>query len=298
MNNLRIILLLSLSCLSGAFVVPHGVAPSSHIAVLPTVKVSSSAATNCSPSSLRLSSQEVEDEEPSWRVDPFFGTLVIALIGFAAFGAPGELNSVKDLALLDNYIADPLAPQGFNSVFYLIFNLLGAIPIIATSVALPQGSRKGLPAAPFLGASAALGFFGAGPYLTFRAPARESVTTEDLSWFTRNVVENKIFNWGLVVFVAVIFATSGVFTDIAQVGVGQVAQDFAAFASDSKFVSISSMDAVVYNIAICALIAQDYKLRDVEADDAKANMVGASTLLLPFFGPALYCALRPKLPEA
>jgi len=31
-------------------------------------------------------------------------------------------------------------------------------------------------------------------------------------------------------------------------------------------------------------------------EDSQAKLIGASTLLLPFLGAALYCALRPALP--
>lgn len=65
----------------------------------------------------------------------------------------------------------------------------------------------------------------------------------------------------------------------------------------SKFVSTSSVDAIVLNVAAASLIPRDLKLRQPEVEDSEASLVGASTLLLPFLGAALYCALRPALPS-
>ena len=66
---------------------------------------------------------------------------------------------------------------------------------------------------------------------------------------------------------------------------------------ESKFVSTSSVDAVILNVAAASLIPRDLKLRQPEVEDDKARIVGASTMLLPFLGAALYCALRPPLPS-
>lgn len=73
-------------------------------------------------------------------------------------------------------------------------------------------------------------------------------------------------------------------------------QSYADLFASSKFVSTSSVDAVVLNVAAASLIPRDLKLRQPEIEESKANLVGASTLLLPFLGAALYCALRPALP--
>ena len=85
--------------------------------------------------------------------------------------------------------------------------------------------------------------------------------------------------------------------------VDAVAQDSAAaiqsytdlFAS-SKLVSASSVDAIILNLAAASLIPRDLKLRQPDIEDSQAKFIGAATLLVPFLGPALYCALRPALP--
>jgi hypothetical protein len=250
---------------------------------------------------------KVDDDDAEispWGIDPFFGSLLLALLAYA-FAAPGVFNSPQDQALLDNYIANPTDPEGFNLLYLTIFDLLGIIPVIAASVALPQGSKKGLPAAPFLAASAALGFFGAGPYFCFRAPPRTEIfNLQDQSWFTRNVIENKVFNWAVVAFVVFTLYSTGFLTALLSGGLDLVWTDFIYAASNSKFISISCADAFIYNIAIARLITRDYQLRVVRQPDNNAaqddttaisHLVSASTLLLPFLGPALYCAWRPKL---
>lgn len=262
------------------------------------------------------------EESPSWRIDPFFASLWAVLLGFAVL-APGEIGSPQDNALIEAYIANPTDPVGFNPLFLALFNLLGFIPIIGASIAVPQGSRKGLPSAPFFGLSAAAGYFAAGKlikshwnvfiytsfltlashytcigiYLTFRAPPRKQVKVSELSWITRNVIENKVFNWLLVGAVISIFFVTGVAPALLQGEFDQLWQSYLDLASNSKFASVSSADAVLYNVALARLVGTDYQLRNPDATDKSANMVGLATLLLPFVGQALYLALRPKLPE-
>lgn len=65
----------------------------------------------------------------------------------------------------------------------------------------------------------------------------------------------------------------------------------------SKLVSASSVDAKILNIVAATLIGRDLHLRNPDIDESKANLIGASTILLPFLGSALYCALRPSLPK-
>ena len=83
---------------------------------------------------------------------------------------------------------------------------------------------------------------------------------------------------------------------IATDGLSAAWQSYTDLFVESKFVSTSSVDAVVLNVAAASLIPRDLKLRQPDVDDSKARIVGASTLLLPFIGAALYCALRPALP--
>ena len=301
----HIFFLFSFCSLSRAFICPCGRVASAQSTRTLDEKVtwrrSTDAATPASfhpfSSIERFASNKVDEEtERSWRIDPLYAALVLVLLTWT-FVAPGEFGSAQDFALLENYIANPGDPEGFSAGFLALFNLLGLIPLIAASVVAPQSSPRGLPLAPFLAASAAAGYFAAGTYLTFRAAPRESVIASELGWFTRNVLENKIFNWGLVASVAFIVYSNGLVEGVAQGGVGPMWQDFVGSISNSKFASVSSADAIIYNLAIASLIARDYKLRVPTADDTKANQVASLTLLLPFLGATLYCAVRPKLPE-
>lgn len=88
----------------------------------------------------------------------------------------------------------------------------------------------------------------------------------------------------------------GLVDAVAQDPAGTI-QGYKDLFLSSKFVSASSVDAVVLNIAAASLIPQDLKLRQPDVEDSKAALIGASTLLAPFLGAALYCALRPALPR-
>jgi hypothetical protein len=132
--------------------------------------------------------------------------------------------------------------------------------------------------------------------LTFRAPPREEYVPSEASWFTRNVLENKLFSWGVVAGVVFLPFVVGL-TDAVASDAAAAYQSYADLFATSKFVSASSVDAVVLNIAAAALIPRDLTLRQPEIEDSKAKLVGASTLLLPFLGAALYCALRTALPS-
>ena len=132
--------------------------------------------------------------------------------------------------------------------------------------------------------------------MSFRAPPKSEYDPSEASWFTRNVLESKLLGWGLVAGVAGLPFVVGLVDAITQDPAGTI-QGYKDLFATSKFVSASSVDAVVLNIAAAALIPQDLKLRQPEIEDSKARQIGASTLLLPFLGAALYCALRPSLPQ-
>ena len=85
---------------------------------------------------------EDETESSFLSFNPLFGSLWFSFLTFGLFLSPGELNSEFDLALINNYIADPLAPTGgFNPLFYCIFNFLGTYPLLITQLVFPTGDR-------------------------------------------------------------------------------------------------------------------------------------------------------------
>lgn len=135
-----------------------------------------------------------------------------------------------------------------------------------------------------------------GPYLSFRAPPKGEYNPAEASWFTRNVLESKLLGWGLVAGVVGLPFVVGLVDALAQDPAGTI-QGYKDLFATSKFVSASSVDAIVLNVAAASLIPQDMKLRQPDIEDSKAKLIGASTLLVPFLGAALYCALRPALPQ-
>lgn len=117
-----------------------------------------------SHSNLQMSSSTSEDDDDSpWYSNvsiPYAAALGV-FIGFATFLAPGEFGAQADNAMIQAYIDNPVSP-GLNPIFNAIFNLLGAAPLVLSTLVYPQASPKGLTPAPFLAASAAVGYGGLG----------------------------------------------------------------------------------------------------------------------------------------
>jgi hypothetical protein len=114
-----------------------------------------------------------------------------------------------------------------------------------------------------------------------------------MGWVSRNVLENKIFGWLIAALSISVYFSSGVF----DVDPSVMLQGFREAAADSKLVSVSSADLSVLTIAAAVLIRKDFQLRNPEAEDNKASLIAASSVLFPVVGAAVYCALRPPLPE-
>ena len=106
------------------------------------------------------SSNNVDDDEKSWKFNPVFGALAAALFSYAFVLTPGEFGGPADTELLNAVIADPIHPQGIPELFMVVFNFLGLMPFVMASVIIPQSSKRGLPAGFFTVLSGAAGFFG------------------------------------------------------------------------------------------------------------------------------------------
>jgi hypothetical protein len=111
------------------------------------------------------------------------------------------------------------------------------------------------------------------------------------------VLENKLFNWVTVAAVIALPFYVGLVDSFAQDSSATI-QGYLDLFATSKLVSASSVDSLILNIVAATLVPRDLKLRQPDIEESKANLIGASTLLLPFLGAALYCALRPSLPTA
>jgi len=132
------------------------------------------------------------------------------------------------------------------------------------------------------------------PYMIFRKGPRENVTLSNVGWFVENVLENKLFNKAVL---ALCLYQYYIMAGPLSANPGEVWQGFVDLVSSSKFASVSSLDLVILSLTAASLTPLDYKYRRPDAHDSRANLIAASTLLLPLLGTALYCALRPPLPK-
>ena len=109
-------------------------------------------------------------------------------------------------------------------------------------------------------------------------------------------MENKLFSWSLVALLLSLPITTGVLT------ADSVLDGYWDLAGQSKLVAVSSVDLLILTAASACLIPRDYQLR-TQGDDndttgsTRATQIAVLTLLAPALGAALYCALRPPLPE-
>lgn len=222
---------------------------------------------------------------------------VLAYVGFLSFAyvrtmgeGPGASQEV-----LNQFLVDPVHP-GVNELFAVVFNMLGLFAFPMACLILPAAGAKEqkLPATPFLMASTFAGYGALGPYMMTRKPVTSVVQT-DLGWFTKNVLENKAFNWLIAASaVSTLFVTGFVPAFLSDPG--QTVQGYADLFSSTAIASASSVDLAILTLTMASLIPEDLRRRGVE-NEGRANAIAASTVFLPVIGSAIYCALRPGLPK-
>lgn len=218
----------------------------------------------------------------------------VGLLVFAAFLAPGEFNSASDTAMIENFIANPSAPD-LNPFFLMIFNLLGLPAAAYACTSNPRASTKGgLPSTVPMLSSLAFGYFAMGTYLFLRKTPETEImnSSEQLGWFTRNVLENKIFNVAMLGLGAVSLAVGA---SAAMIDPVTNWNEFLGLLTSSKFVAVSTSDLLVLTLFLTKEVADDYRVRCSPEDIGKANLIGASTALLPMIGALMYCVARPSL---
>jgi hypothetical protein len=147
-----------------------------------------------------------------------------------------------------------------------------------------------------LGLSAFFGYFAIGPYLALRAEPRTSLENESVGAFTRNVLENKAFSWFILAFTLYLPVAANLFPALQQDSAA-LWSGFVDLVTTSRFAAVSLMDILILNVSAVSLIPRDYQLRKPDASDEEARNVALFSALLPIVGSALYCALRPALPE-
>lgn len=119
-----------------------------------------------SVSNRMLSSDDSIDDDSPWYSPvsiPYAAALGL-FFGYAALFAPGEFGSQLDNDMIQAYIDNPTSP-GLNPIFNVIFNLLGAAPLVLAPLVYVQAvPKKGVPPGPFLAASALAGYGGLGMF--------------------------------------------------------------------------------------------------------------------------------------
>mmetsp|Transcript_19679 Transcript_19679/g.47259 ORF Transcript_19679/g.47259 Transcript_19679/m.47259 type:complete len:324 (-) Transcript_19679:595-1566(-) len=226
-------------------------------------------------------------------INPLYVVPYVLFVAFGYYMVSTEGPGAQSQAILEKFIADPLHP-GVNELFATVFNLIGLVGIPLACIIMPSARGQRFPAPPFLIASAAVGYGAIGPYVMTRKPVT-SVDTDDLGWVTRNVLENKIFNWFMVVVATSSLFTTGLLGALAEDLGGTVRGYADAFAS-AAIVGVSSVDFAILCMTAASLIPEDLERRGY-TDRGGANAIAASTLLLPMIGATIYVALRPPLPE-
>jgi hypothetical protein len=244
--------------------------------------------------------------------------------GIVPHGLPVEQ---LDQEILQNIIQDPVHPANVNELYYTLFNVFGPLPLILSALILPQEELRGKtqrtssdspfvpPPQPFLFGSAALGFFVLGMYLTLRPQLSVSSNAslppegDEWSWFTRNLWENRVFHAGILLFLLYLPFGTNALSAINEQGWTSVYEDFQHLIATSRFATISCMDLFLCHMTSVSFIPSDYVLRtarqwptEADSDDIqqarlKGNTLALLAALVPFFGPAMYIALRPSLLE-
>jgi len=237
-----------------------------------------------------------EEEEGGFlsnlKINPPYAIAYASFIAIATY-----MNSVEPAgasqALIDKFITDPINP-GVNELFTSEFNLLGLIGLPMACLVMPGAKGQSLPAPPFLFGSSLAGYGSLGIYMSTRKSPTSGKAVE-LGPITKNVLENKIFNWFVVALGISTFFVTGAVPALMN-DPQQLLSGYVDVVTSSALGFVSTVDLAILCATAASLIPEDLERRGM-TDSNKANAIAVSTLLLPVVGPTLYCALRPSLPE-
>lgn len=235
---------------------------------------------------------EIEDQG-GFSINPPYAVAFVSFLSFAFYRSFTEADGAS-MRILEGFFADPLNP-GCNELFVTIFNLLGLYFFPLACLLMPGTKGQKLPATPFVLASMLGGYGFLGPYMITREPSFEVVNKSDLGWFTANVLENKIVNWGLAAIVTSAYVSSGFFNALMS-DPNQLISGYKELFSDTAIASASSIDFLILTLVAASLVPEDLARRGVKEGIAP-YAAALSTILWPGVGAALYCALRPELEE-
>lgn len=179
-----------------------------------------------------------------------------------------------------------------SPVFISIFFFLGILPAMYGALLLPMAKKQRVWAAPFVGASFALGFFGIGPYLGLRnkSPMTEPLAAEDRDIGSR-LLEFKgtpLFLLGSALYL-VYFLFTGEYTGgVATSSSVDRWQGFVDLFNSQPLARISTVDFAILNLAIWDPLEEDMRRRGFKGPDAKVFCA------VPIIGPLVYLLLRPS----
>lgn len=226
-------------------------------------------------------------------INPAFAATLLSFFAIAYVQSTGEADGASQV-VLDKFLANPINP-GVNELFASVFNFLGLVPLPLAMLLMPGANNKdqSLPAAPFIAGGMVAGFGSIGLYMSARKPVTK-VSQKDLGWVTKNVLENKVFNWFIVALSFSVFYSTGLISAFLQSPTEQI-QGYADLFSKTAICSVSSLDLAILTLTAASLVPEDLKRRGMN-DTGKAYAIAASTILLPVVGSTIYCAVRPSLP--
>ncbi len=230
-----------------------------------------------------------EENQPAERGPRTYITALawLSFVTYAFTLAPGTNEAAKalDTELLNAIVANPFDPS-INPLFVAIFNFLGVMPFVYSSLLLPGSRDQKPPAWPFLIGSFALGFFAAGPYLALRrfTPFRALPRNK----FLAKAVENKIP-------AALALASSLYLVYYGLVGgdggdLGSRVEGYMALFSSQTLPHVSSLDLVILSLFVGDSMREDMLRRDWYSSGKLLAFAG-----VPVVGPCLYLLLRPSL---
>jgi len=259
-----------------------------------------------SSTSLLLAQTNNEEDNQNFlsAINPAYAIPYALFFGVATYMSLVEPAGASQ-AIIEKFIDNPTNPQLGSSIFEVIFNMLGfvgvplACLILPGAAALKKDDRLKLNPVPFLLGSAAAGYGSLGIYMCSTPKKNDyvepTITKDDLGWFTRNVLENKIFNGIVLAIIGSIWVTTGAGMDLVTNG-GDAIRDLGDILPSSALASVSTVDLSILTLTGASLVPQDLKRRGVE-DEMRMNAVAASTALLPVVGLAIYCLLRPSIDD-
>ncbi|GJQ09086.1 hypothetical protein GpartN1_g877.t1 [Galdieria partita] len=220
----------------------------------------------------------------------------VSFLVYAFSFAPGSF----DMEWLRRLISNPFDSQ-VNSIFVFIFNGLGVLPALYSSLLLPREKEDSLKAWPFLVVSFFLGFFALGPYLVLRKPRYSCLNKEE---YRPTLTENSWFRYSLLIFVIVLYLFSFKIFPLHSTRADHLPWDISLVAEWDKYlqlfhtdrlVHVSSIDFVILCLFLVEPLFEDMKLRGFFRNSVLLDRwLWIVSWIVPLIGPSIYLCTRPQ----